>query len=119
VTFAPDDRRLIAVTGEQGGKPAEVVLWEVSSGQPPQRRRHGNDDVLGVAFAPDGKSYVTAGQDGFARVWDADSGRELQSLPHSALQVAVAFSPDGQLLAVGGRDKSGEGVVQLWCRAEE
>jgi WD40 repeat protein/uncharacterized caspase-like protein len=45
------------------------------------------------------------------RLWDAASGRELQALAgHTANIRAMAFSPDGKLLASGGDDAA----IKLW-----
>ena len=56
-----------------------------------------------AAFSPDGKKIVTisrgdtsASSSGSGRIWDADSGKELQKLEGDARQLAaVGFSPDG------------------------
>jgi WD40 repeat protein len=58
--------------------------------------------VRGVAFAPDSTWFVTAGQDGRAHVWDAKTGRKKTSIEHPHEIHALAVSPDGTKLAVGG-----------------
>jgi len=56
--------------------------------------------VTYAAFSPDGKKIVTISMgDNTARIWDADSGKELQRLEGDAYQLlAVGFSPDGKRL---------------------
>jgi WD40 repeat protein len=55
------------------------------------------DSVTGVAFSPDGKRLATASWDYTAKVWDAESGKELLTLRgHAASVDRVAFSPNGK-----------------------
>ena len=69
--------------------------------------------VDSVAFDHDGKQFVSGSWDGKARVWDIASGKTLLTIPYGGLYVhAVAFSPDGQLIATGGNDK--KGFVKIW-----
>jgi hypothetical protein len=63
------------------------------------------------AFSPDGKRLVTASYDGTAKVWDAESGKELLTLRgHSDGVYSVAFSPDGMRVATA----SGDGTAKVW-----
>jgi WD40 repeat protein/serine/threonine protein kinase len=57
-----------------------------------------------AAFSPDGRTVVTAGRDGAARLWDAATGQPLAPpLRHENWVTHVAFSPDGRsLVTVGG-----------------
>jgi WD40 repeat protein len=63
--------------------------------------------VHGLAFAPDGRTLVTAGDDGRVRLWDTRTGREridLGAEPQRAGDATSltlpARSPDGKTLAV-------------------
>ena len=45
-----------------------------------------------------------------ARLWDVASGKPLHTLAHPDEVMALAFSPDGALLATGGYDN----LVYVW-----
>ncbi len=79
-----------------------------------------NDWVLDVAFSPDGQWLASTSTDSLIRLWEVQTGRQLQTLEgHSAFAYihSVTFSPDGQWLAsaAGHRDNN----VRLWHVATE
>ena len=63
-----------------------------------------------LALAPDAKTLVTVSNT--VRIWNVDTGAELGQLPlrADALVVALAFSPDGDTLALGLHG----GVMEMW-----
>jgi RNA polymerase sigma factor (sigma-70 family) len=65
------------------------------------RLRHGGE-LHAVAFAPDGKTIASAGDDGVVRVWDSAGGKELVRFVGKVRAESVAFSPDGKLIASTG-----------------
>lgn len=73
-------------------------MWHVAGDRELARFAH-DEDVLGVAFSPDGTRIATASADKTARVWDTASSRECARLPHGAWVWSVAFSPDGMRIA--------------------
>ena len=100
IAWSPDAKS-IAIGGTQAQR------WDVESGKPPANLP-GQGNVL--AFSPDG-STMAVGMGGDVRIADSAGGkvqRTLQS-PRARLR-AVAFSPDGQLLAAGCDDKK----VYVW-----
>jgi WD40 repeat protein len=70
------------------------------------RMRHG-DQVLGVAYSPDGSRIVTTSKDYTTKIWDLSNGREVRTYygvplpkPEKAPDRAgVTWSPDGKLIA--------------------
>jgi len=64
--------------------------------------------VWTLAFATDGRQLVTAGEDKVIRVWDWQSGKVVRTIRgqigsgHEGKVFALALSPNGRWLAVGG-----------------
>jgi WD40 repeat protein len=67
--------------------------------------------VTALAFSPDGEHLATGSLGGSLKVWEARTGRQLDSLSGNLGQVLdLAFSPDGATLATSSSD----GTVRLW-----
>jgi eukaryotic-like serine/threonine-protein kinase len=70
--------------------------------------------VSDATFSPDGRSFVLAGEDGTARLWDVASRKLLlPPFPHGRWTWTVAFSPDGKTVVTGGYDEA----ARLWDAA--
>ena len=106
MAFSPDGAWSFLLDGEGTGRlhrtdtGAEQVL-ESDLRQPAQ-----------VAFAPDGSRFAAVGRLGTGKLWETASARPLTTLRGFVQAMnAVAFSPDGRRLAVGG---DGLEAVKLW-----
>ncbi len=67
--------------------------------------------VHALAYTPDGRSLLIAGDDGLIRVWDVRAGKEARLwAAHERGVTTLALTADGKTLASGGRD----GKVRLW-----
>jgi WD40 repeat protein len=80
-----------------------VALWDLTNQQVCAELK---GSVNAFAFAPDGKSVVTAGKT--VQIWEADSATPSLTLPGSC--DCLAISPDRRLLAGG----SGTGKIMIW-----
>ncbi|NYE44806.1 nSTAND1 domain-containing NTPase [Streptomyces fulvorobeus] len=119
VAFVPQGGDLLAATGKDGG----IQLWDVHDRDQPRSVgrplvSHDKENVVSVAFAPDGRALATAGDDGTIRLWDLSDPDRLTPLGEPAEADAseegsvraVAFAPDGDTLATAGFD----GAVRMW-----
>ena len=71
--------------------------------------------ITAVAFSPDGTRVLTGSQDNTAKLWDAQTGKEILSLPgHTQEVTSVAFSPDGLSVLTSSRD----GTAIIWQAKE-
>jgi WD40 repeat protein len=105
--FSPGGTRIVL-----SGYGAPVVV-DTASGRPVLKLRHsGTGFQPGAAWSPDGMLIALglASAPSGAGLWDAHTGKLLRRFPDPAGASAVAFSPDGRLLAAG----SFAGTVSIW-----
>ena len=71
-----------------------------------------HDVVMGVALSGDGKYVVTASADGTAILWEAGTGKRVQTFHHGHTDslTSLAISGDGKVVATGSLDKT----AALW-----
>ncbi len=85
-------------------------LWHISDQASVSLAGH-TGYVLAVAISPDGTRIASASADRTAKIWNADTGKEVMTLRgHNYWVQSVAFSRDGEHIITGGTDST----VILW-----
>jgi WD40 repeat protein len=124
IAFAPDGKSV--ATGHEANNAVRVTRLEkfvavaversseekkTGGGLLPSELRGHTGVVHHVAFSPDGSMLATASFDKTIKIWDAETGKELNTLKgHTDHVYCVAFSSDSTMLASGSRDKS----IRVW-----
>ncbi|MCE9527170.1 MAG: WD40 repeat domain-containing protein, partial [Planctomycetales bacterium] len=121
IDFSPDGRWL--ATGSESG---QITLWETGTWKKGVSWKGHSGILKSLRFSHSGKILGALGDDGYAVLWDSESGKELRSIKLWLWRKRLTFSWDDQWLAVqsmGGRDLSifdvatGEPIMNLPGRA--
>jgi WD40 repeat protein len=98
--------------GEDAREPLALVIPPTQYAAPPDVYSH-TIPITAAIFSPDGKSIVTSGYHELV-IWNPEDGKLLRRIGNVGQRVfAVAFSHDGQTLAVACGEPGKSGEVRL------
>lgn len=104
LSLSPDGTLLAAATGAPG-QAGEVRVFEYASGKVVATPFRGGDNVLSVAFSPDGSRLVVGAADGRLRVVQTSDWKvTVEVTAHSDWITAVAWNEEGTQVATASRD---------------
>jgi WD40 repeat protein len=116
--FSPDGKALVLVGGD-----GRVRFVDAATGKELRRLTTPAANRWQVAFSPDGKTVALLDSDQSLRLWDVAADKERHRLlgppapvkggPPGFAPSALAFSADGQLLALGGMQGK-DVVIRVW-----
>ncbi|MEA5503602.1 serine/threonine-protein kinase [Halotia wernerae UHCC 0503] len=119
VAFSPDGQILAS-----GSWDKQVILWDVNTNTEITTLTGHQLQVSSVAFSPQGKLLATTSFDRTIRLWQLKATQQSEGqfqnhpcctllgslLGHTRAVLAIAFSPDGKILATGSDDNT----IKLW-----
>ena len=110
VAFSPEGDYLATALGLGWGlPPGSIRIWDVASRSLLQEFGIGNQPAIhDLTFNKEGNLLATIDAGGQVRIWNFPEGTDVLTFTGTGTSgygdgIAVAFSPDGRLLAAGGR----------------
>ncbi|KAK1926929.1 putative general transcriptional repressor [Papiliotrema laurentii] len=114
--FSRDGRFLVSGSGDKSAR-----IWDIEKGvcvfdlriEDFLHNDHGPIDagITSVALSPDGKLVAAGSLDTMVRVWNVQTGQQVERLKgHKDSVYSVAFSPDGKCLVSGSLDRT----LRVW-----
>lgn len=104
LSIAMDSTRALLASG---GQDTDITLWDVSSEEPSCRLKGHRGGVVGLAFVPNRPFLISAGADGWVKVWDLTVHQCTQTVVASDSQVtSLCLDASGMRLYCGVRDNT-------------
>ncbi len=103
IEFAPADLRLLTCSDD-----ALIKIWDFPNLEKPAKVFPLPNRVRATAWSSDGKLFLTGGNDGRARLWDAasDSLPPIRVFNYKSIIYTAQISPDQTEVLVGGADNT-------------
>jgi WD40 repeat protein len=95
--FSPDGNSLVSVSDDN-----TVRVWKVATGEAVRVLRGHTAAVSEITFSPDKNHFATEAADQKAIIWSLDSDKGIAVSGLTGTKEALAFSPDGTMLATEG-----------------
>ncbi|KAL4265530.1 C2 domain-containing protein [Pleurotus pulmonarius] len=111
IVFSPDNAIFAAGAGD-----GKIYIWQTESGERLHELEGHTEEIILLAFSPQGDKLYSASEDGNVRTWDPVCGDAVDSVTVDIEGITkfqpMAFSPDGRMAST-----STDGTIQIWDAA--
>jgi WD40 repeat protein len=114
VTFSPNGQVLTS-----SGMDGLIFVWDPERGTELYQLKGQMQQVYDIEFSPDGDLLAAGGSDNAILLWEVNSGRLAGQLNGDVGTYEMAWSPNGQVLAVAAMKGKPAGNVLLWDFTED
>jgi WD40 repeat protein len=112
LVYFPDGKQLA-----YGNKKNAIVVWDLLDGKQRHAWQAHDYGMWALAVSADGRRLVSGSWDQTARLWDAATGKRLQTLKHPGAVNSVVISADGKVIlsvCTEGKFPTARSVVRAW-----
>ncbi len=106
IAYSPDGKKLASGDSDE----QTISIWDVATGKiAVSLDNHPNGYGSSLMFSPDGKTVMTANEDGTIRIWNVKTGKILTKIDGGIVGSNVAYSPDSKMLAASDYE-----AIKFW-----
>lgn len=118
VEFSPNAKKIVSGTKFDNS----IVMWRTSDGTE-LWRKYAKAEIERVGWSADGKYVASCSEDFLVQIWEAETGKLVQELPHTQGIDGLAWSTKGNWLVTGEEEiktkENGKKIVKGWIRVFE
>ncbi len=101
MAFSPDGNTL--AVGSSGTNYRKIELWDANTGELSRTLEGHKEGIRSLKFSPNGM-LASGSDDGKVKLWITTEKKEYYTFKIECDVDSVAFSPDGNILAIGAKD---------------
>ncbi len=110
LAISPDGKTLVS-----GSDDTTIKVWNLETGNLLLTLTGHTDIILSLAISPNGQTIASSSLDGTVKLWNLQTGELIRTIKRDWLVKSIAYSPDGQKIAIGSWNKTRrKAEIEVW-----